>query len=201
MPAKLTVEREELPKDITEGKEELVESTAEKEEAVEEDTETALEEQFSEEPLDKLKVIEAGLFLANRALNCADLAMLAHCTVKDAVKLVEELKQKYDSLDGSIEVVITGSGEASMQVKPKYLKPVSKLSKDVELSRKATRMLGLIGKKGELLQSELKDYFRGEIYAYVTELKELGYITSQKHGNTRTLKPTEKFHKTFQMSE
>jgi len=77
---------------------------------------------------------------------------------------------------------------------------VAGLSKDTGLSRKSTKILGLIAKRDGLLQSELKNYFRGEIYAYVTELKEAGYLTAEKKGNTRLLKPTKKFEESFQLS-
>ncbi len=90
--------------------------------------------------------------------------------------------------------------EAVMQVKPDFLSNVAELSKEVDLSRKATKMLSLIAKKGKMLQSELKRYFRGEIYAYVTELKERGYVTSDKAGATRLLRPTEKFKQMFQIA-
>ncbi|MBI5228991.1 SMC-Scp complex subunit ScpB, partial [Candidatus Micrarchaeota archaeon] len=89
--------------------------------------------------------------------------------------------------------------EVIMQVRNEYLGDVSTLSKETELTKKGLKMLGLIVKKKQMLQSELKYYFKGEIYAYVTELKKLGYITSEKYKNTRLLKPTKKFAESFQL--
>ena len=148
---------------------------------------------------DPIRVIEAALFLANKPLNIAELALLAKITVKRALQLTEELKKELDDRKSAIEVVIE-NGEVSLEVRPEYLAPVAGLSKSTGLTRKSTRILGLIAKKGELLQSELKNYFRGEIYAYVTELKEAGYLTSERKGNTRLLKPTKKFEEEFQLS-
>ncbi len=149
--------------------------------------------------MDSLRVIEAALFLGNKPLNFAELALVAKTSVRKAREIAERLRGEYDAKGGSLEVVVNAQ-EASLQVKPEFVGSVSELSKDVDVSRKGTKMLSLIAKKGKLLQSELKKYFRGEIYAYVHELKERGYITSDKAGATRLLRPTEKFRETFQMS-
>ena len=87
-----------------------------------------------------------------------------------------------------------------LQAKPEFLQNASELSKKPDVSRKATRILALVAKKGGMLQSELKKYFRGEIYEYTTELKEAGYIDSEKRGNTRYLRPSKKFSANFQIA-
>ncbi len=148
--------------------------------------------------LDAEKVVEAALFLGNREFPLAELALVANTTVKRAGELVERIQRRYNESGSPIELVFE-NGKAAMQVRPAYISAVAKLSKQTELSRKATRILALIAKKKELLQSELKRYFRGEIYEYVTELKVAGYVTSEKKGLTRLLKPTKKFYETFQV--
>ncbi|MBI5177402.1 SMC-Scp complex subunit ScpB [Candidatus Micrarchaeota archaeon] len=158
---------------------------------------TTLGEQ--QKKVDSLRVIEAALFLGNHPVAYPELAMMAHTSVKNARTLCQKLLEEYATREGAVEVVLN-EREAAIQVKPAYLSSVASLSKQVEVSRKGMRMLGLIAKKGKLLQSELKKYFRGEIYAYIHELKELGYVTSAKHGSTRLLKPTEKFFENFQMA-
>ncbi|NYZ75112.1 SMC-Scp complex subunit ScpB [Candidatus Micrarchaeota archaeon] len=150
---------------------------------------------------DPLRVIEAALFLSNKPLTLADLAMTANnIRVNEAKRLVEQLKKEYDEHQSAVEIAFAPNGEIALQVRSQFLAPVARLSKQVEMTRKSSKMLGLIAKRGQMLQSELKKYFRGEIYAYVHELKELDYITAEKHGNTRLLKPTKKFHDTFQIS-
>ena len=145
-----------------------------------------------------LRVMEAALFLGNKAMAFPELALVAKTSVRKARELAEKLRAEYESRDGSLEITVSAEGVA-LQVKNDYLSPVSHMSKEVDLSRKGTKMLSLIAKKGKMLQSELKRYFRGEIYAYIHELKDRGYITSDKHGATRMLKPTEKFKESFQM--
>lgn len=147
---------------------------------------------------DAARVIEAALFLSNKPLPYPELALIAKTSVKKAKDLAEKLSKEYAERHTSIELVCDGQ-QATMQVKGDFLAPVAQLSKNIEMSRKATRMLALVAKKGKLLQSELKKYFRGDIYAYIAELKQLGYVSSEKHGNTRLLKTTEKFRENFQL--
>ncbi len=160
-----------------------------------------LSEVAKERPeLDKAKVIEAALLLANKPLTPAELALLSHCTVKQATRFVYNLQAEYDERQSALMIEFINN-EARLQVRSIYLPAVSQLSKEIELSRKSLKILALIAKKGQILQSGLKNYFRGEIYEYVAELKERGYIISEKKGNTRLLKPTRKFFEHFQQAQ
>ena len=146
-----------------------------------------------------VKSAEAALFIANRVVSFEELARVMSISKQTARTLVEKLKEEYDSKEGAIEVVIGGEG-AMLQAKPEFLQNASELSKKPDVSRKATKILALVAKKGGMLQSELKKYFKGEIYEYTTELKEAGYIDSEKRGNTRYLKPSKKFSENFQIA-
>ena len=146
-----------------------------------------------------VKSAEAALFIANRVVSFEELAKVMSISKQTARTLVEKLKEEYDSKEGAIEVVIGGEG-AMLQAKPEFLQNASELSKKPDVSRKATKILALVAKKGGMLQSELKKYFKGEIYEYTTELKEAGYIDSEKRGNTRYLKPSKKFSANFQIA-
>jgi chromosome segregation and condensation protein ScpB len=150
--------------------------------------------------LEPRRVIEAALYLSNKPLPYAELALLAKCKVKEAGELCLALAQEFDERGSSLRV-LNEAGSARLEVRPEFLSRVASLSRNLELSRKATRMLALIANKNGILQSELRKYFRGEIYAYVRELKDREYLTSEKRGNTRLLKPTKKFHENFQLAQ
>lgn len=152
------------------------------------------------ESADPMRVIEAALFLGNRKFTYPELAILTKESVRRARTLVEKLAKDFNSRESSIELAVDAEG-ATLQVKPAFLPSVSSLSKNVELSRKALRILALIAKRGKILQSELRKYFRGDVYEYIAELKELGYVVSSKSGNTRLLAATTKFHETFQLGD
>ncbi len=153
--------------------------------------------QNKEKIADVLKTLEAALFLANRVVSFEELSSVTGVSKAALRTVVEKLQEDYTQKQGAIEIIIAQDG-ASMQVKPEFLQNVSELSKKPDLSRKSTKILALVAKKGQLLQSELKKYFKGEIYLYTTELKEKGYVDWEKKGNTRLLKPSKKFMETFQ---
>lgn len=159
---------------------------------------TAIVLATEKQQLPPLRLVEAALFLSNKTMCLKDLGEIAGVGEKKAAELVAQLQSEYSGRDGAVEIILA-DGKAGMQVKNDFLSDVAKLSKEAELSRKATKILALVAKKKQLLQSELKNYFRGEIYAYVTELREMGYLDSTHKGNTRLLKPTQKFYDSFQM--
>ncbi|OIO28762.1 hypothetical protein COX86_03080 [Candidatus Micrarchaeota archaeon CG_4_10_14_0_2_um_filter_60_11] len=177
------------------------------------DLETAEEEKKAEEALGEArqidlqakpdlpfeKVVEAALFLANREVSFKELSEITGRQPRFVKEAIEKIRVEYEERGAPVEVTIKEDG-AAMQVRPSYLTAVGGLSKRSDLSRKSTRMLALIAKKGKMLQKELQSYFRGEIYEYITELREAGYIESTRQGNTRLLRPTRKFYREFQMS-
>ena len=55
--------------------------------------------------------------------------------------------------------------------------------------------------KKRLLQSELKYYFKGDVYEHVEELEKKGYVKSAKHKTTKELKPTPLFYEHFKSFE
>lgn len=150
-------------------------------------------------PKDLTKTLEAALFLANREVTFEELTAITGVTKQLVRSMAEKLRDEYQTRESAVEVVLAQDG-ASLQVKPEYLHGVSELSKKPDLSRKATKILALVAKKGQLLQSDLKKYFKGEIYLYTTELKDKGYVEWEKRGNTRLLKPSKKFLETFQLA-
>ncbi len=145
-----------------------------------------------------LRVFEAALFLANRPTTYVELSKITGFPRELCKTMAHELKAEYAGRDCAFEVIVSEEVVA-MQVKSVYLDRVSGASKEINLTKKGTRILALIAKKKELLQKDLKHYFRGEIYAYITELRQAGYVEAERKGRTRLLKPTQKFYDTFQM--
>ncbi len=148
--------------------------------------------------LPQLRVFEAALFLANRPTAYAELSKITGFPRELCKTMAHELKAEYASRGSAVEIVVSEEVVA-MQVNGDYLDRVSRASKEINLTKKGTRILALIAKKKELLQKDLKHYFRGEIYAYVTELRQAGYVEAERMGQTRLLRPTQKFYDTFQM--
>lgn len=152
------------------------------------------------EVLEPMRVLEAALFLANKPLLLKNLSEVADVKEAECRSLLTELARTYEEGRNAFEIVVEEDA-ALLRVRGDYLESVAALSNKIDLTRKATRILALIAKKKTLMQKELHQYFRGEIYAYVSELKEAGYLEAKKQGNTRLLKPTRKFFEEFRLSE
>ncbi len=148
------------------------------------------------------RVAEAALFMANKNMPFGELAKLTNASEDEIAKILEELKTRLESNDSAIELIVNSESKiATMQVKAKWLPAVASLTDKVELHRKSMKILALIAKKGTLMQSELRKYFKGDIYEYVGELKEKDYVERVKKGHSWMLKPSKKFHEDFQISE
>ncbi len=145
------------------------------------------------------KVVEAAVFLANREVSLKELAEITGKPPRIVREALERIAKDYEARASPVELLLKDDF-AVLQVKPAYLTVVGGLSKKSDLSRKSTRILALIAKKGKMLQKELQNYFRGEIYEYVSELRDAGYVESTRQGNTRLLRPARKFYEEFQMA-
>ncbi len=147
------------------------------------------------------RIVEASLFMANKPLSFTQLGELTKTTEEQVVAALESLKAKYEEGERAVEVLINSDAKtATMQVRVKWLPAVAALTEKIELAKKSTKFLALIAKKGELLQSDLRKYFKGDIYEYVGELREKGYLDRVKKGHSWILKPTKKFHEEFQIT-
>ncbi len=148
------------------------------------------------------RVVEAALFMSNKTLSFGELCELTKTSDENLALALEVLKSKYEQGDRAVEIIVNSDSKTvGMQVKAKWLSCVANLTEKVELARKSTKILALIAKKGELLQSDLRKYFRGDIYEYVGELREKEYIERSKKGHSWLLKPSKKFHEEFQISQ
>lgn len=160
---------------------------------------TSLDEENNSYKLQR--IAEASLFMANKPLSFEKLCELTKTSEENLVNALQALKKAYDDGDNAVEVLVNSEAKtASMQIRTKWLPAVASLTEKIELAKKSTKFLALIAKKGELLQSDLRKYFKGDIYEYVGELREKGYLERAKKGHSWILKPTKKFHEEFQIT-
>ena len=159
------------------------------------------------EEINRKNVILAALFLANKPLSMEELSIAAKCKLDDVDGYVAELSDDLRKAGFSLKVsVFEEAGKLAgtmvkLDVDEAYLPHVSHLSQQIVFSKKAQKILALIAKKKELLQSELKYYFKGDIYEAVQELVDLKYLQWEKYKNTKKLKPTKLFSEKFKMVE
>ena len=151
---------------------------------------------------ERKRVIEAALFVSGKPLPFQKLSEICQCSELELQELLNEMKASLsNNQETSLYLDINDDEKnAGLYIKTQFLSTVSTLAK-VNLTRKALKILALVAKKQVMRQSELHNYFKGDIYEYVSELKELGYITATKDGQTKKLKTTPKFREEFQFSD
>ncbi|MFH1199612.1 MAG: SMC-Scp complex subunit ScpB [Candidatus Micrarchaeota archaeon] len=162
-------------------------------------------EQTQEEgsQLDPKGIVEAALFLANRPLRLDELAAAIGVKPERAEELVAELADELQARGSALKVTIVNdpaklSGtEVRLELRNEYVPAVSTLSQNVNMHPKSLKILALVAKKKKLLQSELKYYFKGDVYEHVEELVAKHYLTAVKFKSTKELKPTPLFYEHF----
>jgi len=143
------------------------------------------------------KKIEAVLFTTGRFLTADEIASLCSIgspgMIKDAIK---ELIEDYNKRDSALEIIEQGE-TFKLNLRKDYLHITTKLLSDTELDKPTQETLALIAYKSPSLQSEIVNMRGTTAYEHVQKLKELEFITSEKHGRTRLLKTTPKFYDYF----
>jgi chromosome segregation and condensation protein ScpB len=166
-----------------------------------------VEEADIEQEITPKGTLIAALFLANRPVTLEELAKTINQDTEEVEGLVAELNDDFKKTDIPFELSVfedpakLAGTQVRLEVRGAYLHKVSHLSQHIDFGKKAQKILALVAKKKELLQSELKYYFKGDIYEAVDELVKLKYLTWEKYKTTKKLKPTKLFFEKFKTME
>lgn len=153
--------------------------------------------------LDPKNVVEAALFLANRPLRLDELAGITGMKLERVEEIVAQLEDELQQRGSALKITIVNDPnklagtEVRLELRSEYVSAVSSLSQKTDLHPKSVKILALVAKKKKLLQSELKYYFKGDVYEHVDELVAKRYLTATKFKTTKELKPTQLFYEHF----
>lgn len=145
--------------------------------------------------LDPVLIVEAALFSAGKPISLDEIAENAGIPRKDVGKLIMELKHRYESLAGSLEVAKAGDKWA-MQVRTEYAPSTTKLA-PMEIPIKLVKTLALIAYHQPVLQSDLKDMVGDKVYDHIRELVDRGLVKKRVHERSYLIVTSEKFPEYF----
>lgn len=150
---------------------------------------------------DKNKV-EAILYTTGKFMTLQDIAGLCGFDSLEQVRnAIEELKKDYAQNPGAL-TLFEENGKYKLSIKKQYTHLTTKLvDLTAELDKPTQETLAVIAYKQPCLQSEVIKIRGNKAYDHVTNLRETGFITSEKHGRTRLLKLTQKFFDYFDLVE
>lgn len=142
------------------------------------------------------KTIEAALFMSPEPLTVDKLKNLGGTDYSDTLKILEELKEDYDSRETSLKID-KNEERFEMTLKDPYLDEVGHLATVPDLKKAELRTLGLIAIRQPIKQSKVAKIIGNKAYKYVGELERRGFVETAKEGQTRVITATDKFKKYF----
>lgn len=145
--------------------------------------------------------IEAALYVAGRPIDLKTICSVIGTRSKNRVKvLVRALSEEYAKRDGALEIVELDGERFVLQLKPKYVVKVKRLSLRQLLSSGSLKTLAYIAYRQPAAQAHVA-LVRGDMaYNHIRELKNLGFISTEKLGKTQILRTTDIFSDYFNLS-
>ncbi|MCL4383699.1 MAG: SMC-Scp complex subunit ScpB [Candidatus Marsarchaeota archaeon] len=150
-----------------------------------------------ENELDYKKIIEAALFVSNKALSIQDLSGSLNIKSISAIKqMVQELIEDYKNRDTSLQILEINN-KYLLTLKSQYMSKVNNLAGSPDISKSSLRILAYISKNEPILQSKLVKIFGTSTYVYIKELLEKEFVMSAKFKNSKNIRTTQKFKEYF----
>lgn len=147
-----------------------------------------------------LALLEAALYVAGRPLDLKTLgSIIAVRSKKRAQALSRKLAQRYLDRKGSLELIELDDGRFVLQLKPKYVPRVRRLSLRPLLSASPLKTLAYIAYRQPITQAHAAAVRGSEVYAHIKELRNFGLITAEKLGKTKILRTTDIFADYFNL--
>ena len=148
-----------------------------------------------------LILLEAALYVAGRPLDLQTLGSIIKTRSKKRVReLSRMLAQKFLKRKGPLEIVELDDGRFVLQLKPKYVQSVRRLSMRPLLSKSPLKTLAFIAYRQPVTQAHIAAIRGSQSYLHIKELRNLGLIKTEKLGKTQIIKTTEVFADYFNLS-
>ncbi|MEM2948301.1 MAG: SMC-Scp complex subunit ScpB [Candidatus Anstonellales archaeon] len=152
---------------------------------------------MSEQDLDKKRVIEAALFMSSREIAPEELKKITGIDAPGyIINLINELSEEYRQKGSAIEIKEI-AGKYIMRVREEYLPFVKEFAKETELSKGALKVLAYIANHDGILKSEVVKVLGTQMYEYIKEITEKGFVKQVKAGRSKKLYLTDKFKAYF----
>jgi len=144
---------------------------------------------------DGKSMVEAALFSADSELRAIQIAERTGLVESDVRCSLMDLRREYDCRGSAIMIAKIGNS-FRMMLRPEYTKYAPGFI-SAELPGGVMRTLSTIAYNQPVLQSKLSDVRGGRVYNDVRILKERGFVSSKKIGQTCELTTSSKFSEYF----
>ncbi|HUI85528.1 MAG TPA: SMC-Scp complex subunit ScpB [Nitrososphaerales archaeon] len=145
--------------------------------------------------------VEAALYAAGRPLDPEQLAKAAGTeSQRKAVAVAREIAKAVNGSLKAIEVIEYPGPRFAMQLKTEYTQVARRFATRPLLSRAALRTLSFIAYFQPISGSELVLRRSSAVYQHLRSLEEIGFITSERQGRSKSYKTTSRFAEYFGLS-
>ena len=146
----------------------------------------------------KKAAIEAILFATN-GMTVDEIVKRTVFEKKEIQKILEELEMEYLHHAKGVQIIKEGD-IWKMSVKPEHTPDVKDLLPP-EMPKGLIKTLAIIAAKKPIKQSTIIKIRGNKAYGHIKKLERIGFITTERHGNTQILDLTEKFFDYFKVIE
>lgn len=147
-----------------------------------------------------LALIEAALYVAGKPLSIKTLGSIIGTRSTNNVRgFIKTLSQEYSNNNSALELVEITDGFV-LQLKPKYVPRVRRLSIRPTLSKGPLKTLSFIAYHEPVVQSRVINARGSHAYKHIRELVEWGLIEREKLGKTKIIRTTKAFLGYFDLS-
>jgi len=145
-----------------------------------------------------MKIIEAALFVAAKAITVDTLAAKLELKKKETREALIKLYEAWSSRDSALTLVRVGDDETySLQLKAEYNQDVKKFSSGGAIPEAVMRTLTIIAIKQPIMKSLLIKIRGSGAYTHVKDLATRGLIGITKKGRSSELRTTNEFAEMF----
>jgi len=139
-------------------------------------------------------LIEAALYVAGRPLDTKTLGSIIGTRSKKKVrKLARTLLKDYLKYDGALELVELDGDQFALQLKPRYVQHVRRLSMRAPLTIGPLKPLSYIAYHQPVAQSHVAKIRGSNAYKHIRALEALDLIATEKMGKTKIIRTTDAF--------
>ncbi|MEM2273250.1 MAG: SMC-Scp complex subunit ScpB [Candidatus Bathyarchaeia archaeon] len=156
---------------------------------------------LKEDLMEKLRLIEAALYVAGRPLDLKTLCGIVGSRSEERMrKITRMLIEEYKRRNGAIEVLELEDGRFVMQLKMGYADRVKKLAIRPLLTIGPLKTLSYIAYRQPVTQKQVIEVRGKHAYSHVKELLKMGFISRERCGRDLVIKTTDFFADYFGLS-
>lgn len=147
------------------------------------------------------RLIEAALYASGYPLEPKTLCSITGLTSKRMVsEIARSLAETYRLKGGALEIVELEDGRFVMQLKPKYVRKIKRLTLKPLLTEGPLKTLSYIAYRQPVPQAKVIGVRGPQAYQHIARLLEMGLIEREKFGKTSLLRTTKIFADYFNLS-